>query len=67
MIEFDFGVVLAEWPMLLRGAAMTLALTAVSALVGVAIGIFGAWSRSFGPSTGSSRSMKAASRSTASR
>ena len=49
MIDFDFGVVLAEWPMFLRGAAMTLGLTAVSALLGVAIGVFGAWSRSFGP------------------
>lgn len=49
MIEFDFGVVLAEWPMLLRGAATTLGLTAVSALLGVAIGIAGAWARSFGP------------------
>ena len=49
MIEFDFGVVLAEWPMLLRGAAMTLGLTAVSALLGMAIGVSGAWARSFGP------------------
>lgn len=49
MIQFDFGVVLAEWPMLVRGAAMTLGLTAVSALLGVAIGVFGAWARSFGP------------------
>lgn len=49
MIQFDFGVVLAEWPMLVRGAAMTLGLTAVSALLGAAIGVFGAWARSFGP------------------
>jgi polar amino acid transport system permease protein len=49
VIEFDFGVVLAEWPMLLRGAVMTLGLTAVSALLGVAIGVGGAWARSFGP------------------
>jgi polar amino acid transport system permease protein len=49
MIEFDFGVVLAEWPMLLRGAGMTVMLTAISAVLGVAIGIGGAWARSFGP------------------
>jgi polar amino acid transport system permease protein len=49
MIEFDFGAVLGEWPLLLRGAATTLGLTAVSALLGVAIGIGGAWARSFGP------------------
>lgn len=49
MIEFDFGVVLAQWPLLLRGAGTTLLLTAVSAVIGVAIGIAGAWARSFGP------------------
>ncbi len=38
MITFDFGAVLAEWPALLKGAGVTLGLTAVSASIGVAKG-----------------------------
>jgi len=49
MIAFDFGAVLSEWPLLAKGAAMTIGLTAVSATLGVAIGIGGAWSRWQGP------------------
>jgi polar amino acid transport system permease protein len=49
MIELDFGAVLVEWPLLLRGLAMTAGLTALSALAGLAIGIGGAWARAFGP------------------
>ena len=49
MIALDFGVVLAAWPQLLRGAAFTLALTAVSALLGLALGTACAWLRAFGP------------------
>jgi len=49
MIVLDFGAVLAEWPLLAKGAAMTVGLTAVSAALGVAIGIGGAWSRWQGP------------------
>jgi polar amino acid transport system permease protein len=47
-IALDFGAVLAQWPLLLRGVAWTLGLTVVSALLGVAIGIAGAWARSAG-------------------
>ena len=47
-VQLEFGAVLAQWPMLLTGIAWTLALTAVSALVGVAIGIAFAWVRSHG-------------------
>ena len=36
MITFDFGAVLVDAPLLLRGAAMTLGLTAVSATAGLA-------------------------------
>jgi polar amino acid transport system permease protein len=36
---FDFAAVLADWALLLRGAGMTLLLTAVAALVGVALGV----------------------------
>lgn len=49
MIELDFGAVLVEWPLLLRGLAMTAGLTALSALAGLAIGVGGAWARAFGP------------------
>ena len=48
-IALDFGAVLAEWPLLAKGVAWTLALTAISAVLGVALGIAGAWSRSRGP------------------
>jgi len=48
-ISLDFAAVLAQWPLLLRGVAWTLLLTAVSALLGVAIGVAGAWVRSAGP------------------
>ena len=49
MIALDFGAVLAEWPQLLRGAAFTLGLTAVSATFGVALGIACGWARAWGP------------------
>lgn len=48
-ITFDFLAVLSQWPMLLEGVAWTLALTAVSAVVGMTTGIACAWSRSQGP------------------
>jgi polar amino acid transport system permease protein len=41
--------VLAEWPMLARGVAATAALTAVSAVAGLALGIACAWARTWGP------------------
>jgi polar amino acid transport system permease protein len=48
MIAFDFPAVLAEWPMLLKGAGITLALTAVSATIGVGLGVACAWARTYG-------------------
>jgi polar amino acid transport system permease protein len=48
-ITLDFAAVLVQWPMLLKGVAWTLALTAVSALVGVVLGVACAWVRSQGP------------------
>jgi len=48
MISFDFGAVLAEWPLLAKGVGVTVALTAVSATVGVALGVACAWSRLHG-------------------
>ncbi|WP_395702055.1 amino acid ABC transporter permease [Aquabacterium sp.] len=48
MITFDFGAVLVDAPLLLRGAAMTLGLTAVSATAGLALGVACAWARLYG-------------------
>ena len=39
MVQLDFAAVLVDWPLLLRGAAFTLGLTAVATLLGVALGI----------------------------
>lgn len=47
-IEFDFLAVLAAWPMLLSGLAWTVALTAVSTVFGVLLGIACAWARVYG-------------------
>ncbi|WP_127997416.1 amino acid ABC transporter permease [Piscinibacter defluvii] len=49
MIALDFGAVLVDWPLLARGTAMTVGLTAVSALLGVALGTACAWARTWGP------------------
>jgi polar amino acid transport system permease protein len=48
MMTFDFGVVLAQWPMLLRGLWLTCLLSAVSLLFGTLLGIACAWSRVHG-------------------
>lgn len=48
-ISFDFLSVLFQWPLLLKGVAWTLGLTAVSAIIGLAVGIGCAWSRVDGP------------------
>ena len=48
-ITLDFVAVLAQWPLLLKGVAWTLALTAVAAVIGVAVGVACAWARSHGP------------------
>ena len=50
MVALDFLAVLEQWPALLRGAAFTLGLTAVSALIGGAVGIACGWARAWGPS-----------------
>ena len=49
MITLDFGAVLADWPLLLRGMAATAALTAVAAVAGGALGVACAWARAWGP------------------
>lgn len=48
-VELDFAAVWADWPMLLEGVAWTLGLTAVSAVVGVLVGVACAWARHEGP------------------
>ena len=48
MIALDFPAVLAEWPLLVKGVGATLALTAISASVGVAFGVACAWARVHG-------------------
>ncbi|WP_158904393.1 amino acid ABC transporter permease [Burkholderia sp. L27(2015)] len=47
--HFNFGDVLAYYPLLLKGALLTLELIAVGGVCGIALGIFGAWARSYGP------------------
>ncbi len=49
MVALDFGAVLAEWPLLAKGAAFTLGLTVVSAVLGVALGVACGWARANGP------------------
>ncbi|HEY8906092.1 MAG TPA: amino acid ABC transporter permease [Rhodoferax sp.] len=48
MIEFNFGTVLAQWPMLLRGLGLTVLLTAFSAVLGSLVGTACAWARLHG-------------------
>ncbi len=48
MIEFDFSAVLSQWPLLAKGVAWTLGLTAVSTVIGVLLGIACAWARVHG-------------------
>ena len=48
MIQLDFAAVLADWPLLLRGAALTLALTTVATVLGLAVGIACARARTHG-------------------
>ena len=48
----DFGAILQEWPLLLKGLAWTLGLTTVSAVLGLALGIAAAWTRTEGPGWG---------------
>jgi polar amino acid transport system permease protein len=49
VVSLDFAAVLTDWPLLLRGAAVTAALTMVSAVVGVGLGVLCGWARAWGP------------------
>ncbi|MBB3194896.1 amino acid ABC transporter permease [Roseateles terrae] len=48
-MDFDFGAVLAEWPLLLRGLGWTVGLTAVAVPLGLLAATAGAWARACGP------------------
>lgn len=45
MIELDFAAVLQQWPLLARGVAWTLGLTAAAATLGLALAVACAWLR----------------------
>jgi polar amino acid transport system permease protein len=49
LIDLDFLAILSQWPLLLKGVAWTLALTTISATIGVVVGVACAWSRASGP------------------
>lgn len=49
MVQLDFWPVLAEWPLLARGVALTVVLTALAAVGGLALGVACAWARTEGP------------------
>lgn len=49
-MTFDFWAILSEWPLLLKGVAWTLGLTAIATVIGMALGIGCAWARAWGPS-----------------
>ena len=48
-IELDFLSVLVQWPLLLKGVAWTVGLTVIASVIGVALGVVFAWTRSHGP------------------
>ncbi len=47
-VAFDFAAVLAQWPLLLKGVAWTVALSLLAAVIGVVVGIACAWARTHG-------------------
>ena len=49
MVSLDFAAVLVDWPLVMRGVAATVVLTAVSAVAGVAVGVLCGWARAWGP------------------
>jgi polar amino acid transport system permease protein len=48
MIQFDFSAVLSQWPLLIKGVAWTVGLTAVASVIGVGLGVACAWARVHG-------------------
>lgn len=50
LIQLDFLAVLAQWPILAKGVAWTVLLTAIATVLGVALGVVCAWVRVYGAS-----------------
>lgn len=48
-ITLDFLPILAAWPILLKGVLWTVGLTAASGVIGIVLGVAGAWARARGP------------------
>ena len=48
-LQLDFMSILVQWPLLLRGAAWTVGLTAIATLLGASLAVGCAWARSGGP------------------
>ncbi|MDM0039822.1 amino acid ABC transporter permease [Variovorax sp. J22G21] len=48
-MEFDFWAVLVDWPLLAKGIAWTIGLTAIATVIGMAVGVACAWARASGP------------------
>jgi len=48
-MEFDFGAVLVDWRLLVKGVVWTVGLTAIATLIGMVVGVACAWARSSGP------------------
>lgn len=46
---FDYGWIAQYWPVLLKGTGITIELTLVGGILGVALGVACAWARAFGP------------------
>jgi polar amino acid transport system permease protein len=49
LVELQFWPIIQQWPMLLKGAALTIGLTAVATVFGMLVGVACAWSRVSGP------------------
>ena len=51
-VALDFGAVLQEWPILLKGMAWTVGLTCIATVLGLSVGIAAAWARTEGSAFG---------------
>ena len=47
--KFDFGAIVPHWELLVDGMILTTELTVIGAVVGVGLGIMGAWARAAQP------------------
>lgn len=49
-MTFDFAIVLAQWPLLLKGLFLTCLFTLIAIPIGLIVGVICAWSRVYGSS-----------------